>query len=581
VRILHALALLFVLSGCGGGSTFAPSAQQSPPPGSGARAVQVQLVITIPQANLAARKRPHYVSPSTESLTLLVQQAGQTALTFTMNLQSTSPGCAVSLGQVQCSTSVQLFPGMYTATISTFDGTFGGGNLLSSGQNLAFTVSATGSNTIPMTLSGVPASILVTPLSQAFTGTMVSGFVVGGMVAQPMSVVALDADGNYIVGQGSPTMKLSTVSGTGWTVTNPPVAQPNVFTVEPPIATSSTLTLQVTATYPDATCSLSGAVCTATFSVKNDPRTLFVFACHGVSTSCIDSGGGAVFVYAPPYTGTPITITAGIDGPSGVAVDALRNLYVANWNNNTVTQYAPPYTGGVNNTLSLFSIDYPSGVSIDPIGDIVVSFDYSDGTAAYRGFSTSDISWFLGGSGTPVAIDANGNVFTAPSVIERSIVEFSPPNYGPSPTRTIALPASLNPVSSVVVNGQGTVYASTLNDVAIAPAVGPVEAYFEPGGGNAYYATYDPSGNAVVASTSGVQILSPQAALTTTITQGVSITNAFLGFGPLVACDNGYDIFVANSNATTVTVYELPYAAPSITIALPSGYAPVGVVLGP
>jgi hypothetical protein len=34
-------------------------------------------------------------------------------------------------------------------------------------------------------------------------------------------------------------------------------------------------------------------------------------------------------------------MTAGIGGPVGVAVDASGNIYVANYSNNTVTEYAP------------------------------------------------------------------------------------------------------------------------------------------------------------------------------------------------------------------------------------------------
>lgn len=70
---------------------------------------------------------------------------------------------------------------------------------------------------------------------------------------------------------------------------------------------------------------------------------IFVAQC---SVSCaVLNGTDSVLEYAPPYTGSPVTIANGVSGPQALALDASGNLFVANHKTQSVTEYAPPYTG--------------------------------------------------------------------------------------------------------------------------------------------------------------------------------------------------------------------------------------------
>ncbi len=51
--------------------------------------------------------------------------------------------------------------------------------------------------------------------------------------------------------------------------------------------------------------------------------------------------------YAAPYTGSPTTIVGGQSQPIALAIDAAGTLYVANYGNNTVTEYSAPYARGL------------------------------------------------------------------------------------------------------------------------------------------------------------------------------------------------------------------------------------------
>ncbi len=51
--------------------------------------------------------------------------------------------------------------------------------------------------------------------------------------------------------------------------------------------------------------------------------------------------------------------------PPWADIDALGNLYVANYGNNTVTEYAPPYGGGAWTTLSN-GVSLPLALALSP-----------------------------------------------------------------------------------------------------------------------------------------------------------------------------------------------------------------------
>jgi DNA-binding beta-propeller fold protein YncE len=69
--------------------------------------------------------------------------------------------------------------------------------------------------------------------------------------------------------------------------------------------------------------------------------------------------------YAAPYTNAPTTIVGGQSQPVALAIDAAGNLYVANYGNNTVTEYAPPYAPGSWSTISS-GVNAPLALALSP-----------------------------------------------------------------------------------------------------------------------------------------------------------------------------------------------------------------------
>jgi DNA-binding beta-propeller fold protein YncE len=69
--------------------------------------------------------------------------------------------------------------------------------------------------------------------------------------------------------------------------------------------------------------------------------------------------------YVAPYASPPTTIAGGQSQPIALVIDALGNLYVANYGNNTVTEYPPPYAGASWITFAT-GISAPLALALSP-----------------------------------------------------------------------------------------------------------------------------------------------------------------------------------------------------------------------
>ena len=495
------LALLaFALAGCGGGggahSALVPptnggQSATSPPLKSG-----VTFTIVIPKESASTMlRRPAYVSPATQSMTLSVTGTGTTAnpagFPMTVGLTPSSSDCTSSLAGTTCTVALSLSSGKYKASISTFDGANGAGNELSTDQGVAFTVTANANNVVPMTLSGIPAQIDPTYLGSG-----------------KFMVVALDADNNYIVGAGAPTFTVAK-SGSGSsvvTITQPTTAAPNAFS----IAASTTLgseTLTITAGYPAGAtsgCAQTGAVCTTSFAVSNS-QTLFAadyynssvlaFSVPFASSSdsplftyydyypyggsiALDPSNGNVFfseyeydssypIYevTSPYTESETALLSA--DVAGLAVDSNHNLFVSSYTSNVVSEYAPPYTGAPIGTFS--SGNYPWAIALDASNDLFVGnydtdyvqeYPYSSGSyGAAVDIPTPEYPY-------DIVVDPSGDLWVASD--GTTIQEFKPP-FSSSSTASVTIDTDLYYycTTPMVFDSSGDLFVSNYGTGAI------------------------------------------------------------------------------------------------------------------
>ena len=448
--ISSALIGAFLLAGCGGGSQGSsgiPSAQ--PSHGKTGKAV---LRIRVPKKAHRIRRHGHYVSTATKAMTLAI--SGPTPINEQVNLTAGSTGCTSAATSTNCQLTLTLSPGAYTATIDTYDSTtIAGSHLLSSAQNVGFSVVAGTSNAIALTLSGVPASLLVVPATASSVQNPSGTVDLLGTNAHKFLVEALDAGGNIIVGAGSPTYAVAQSFG-NLTVglTQPTAGAPDAFYVTPPSTyNQNTATLVVTASYtgqPTNGCALTGANCSATIMVDmkeilavadssgsgsvvlyelpsttpfatitgaNVPTNglvfdandnLFVANCQSCPPIAGSASSDAVYEYAPPYNGTPIATISHADGvsnPVALVIDSNDDVFVANQSANSITEYALPY-GNATATLNS-GVSGPSALALDATNDLFAANNTGNNVTAWAPPYLNVVSLTISnGIASPIAI---------------------------------------------------------------------------------------------------------------------------------------------------------------------------------
>ena len=159
--------------------------------------------IRIPKTRLHRGEAPRFISAATKGMTMAFK--GPSTYSQVINLTPSDPRCTGI--PLTCTIAVTLLAGSYTVTIDTYDkapvsGRIpAGANLLSTAKNAPFTMAGGITNTIGITLDGVPASLAVSGLPSGTIGTPTA--------ATPFSVTAKDADGNLITGSYDQPVMLS------------------------------------------------------------------------------------------------------------------------------------------------------------------------------------------------------------------------------------------------------------------------------------------------------------------------------------------------------------------------------------
>ncbi len=221
VRLIALCCATVLLAACSGGvphsqSAFLPGAvnnggYNSGRIGSGTLIVRVRVPL-----------HPDFISPSTKGMT--VEITGPTNLKRTVGLTVGAKGCKSSLMSLQCNLIV---PGLavcpskkscYTGTVATYDAFNAAKNkipkhahLLSADQKFGFTI-GTGNTFVPVILFGAPKTIAFLPsANSSLVGSQDTGYVEPKCTdsAQSVTVVGVDADGNYILGVGAPAVSLT------------------------------------------------------------------------------------------------------------------------------------------------------------------------------------------------------------------------------------------------------------------------------------------------------------------------------------------------------------------------------------
>jgi len=225
-----------------------------------------------------------------------------------------------------------------------------------------------------------------------------------------------------------------------------------------------------------------------------------------------------VTTYKSDGTPTTPTITKGLNDPRGIAVDSLGKIYVANFvdngTNNNVTSYKPD---GTQTTPTITGFCGPTGVAVDKNGKIYVS-DVCGGSGTgsvttYKPDGTPTLPTITDGVAEPqgVAVDKNGKIYVSNNGANGDT--WTVTTYNANGQQTLpTITAGLNGNAGISVDATGKIYVANN---------GP-----SPG----YVSTYRPDGKET----------------TPTIANGYPV--GIFSVGP--------KLYVADLNGNTVTTYN-------------------------
>jgi sugar lactone lactonase YvrE len=150
--------------------------------------------------------------------------------------------------------------------------------------------------------------------------------------------------------------------------------------------------------------------------------------------------------------------TSALNYPSGIAVDGGGNLYVADYGNSRILKETLSAGSYIESTVSTSALDYPYGVTVDGSGNIYIADTYNQRilieTPSATGYTESTVPTSSLDSPSGIAVDGSGNLYIADSYNQRVLKETSTVDgYNESTLSTSAV----NP-QEIAVDGSGNVY---------------------------------------------------------------------------------------------------------------------------
>jgi streptogramin lyase len=360
---------------------------------------------------------------------------------------------------------------------------------LSANVDFPFTVTAGATNDVSVTLGGIPAGLIVTPVTPGYLRGDAHALRLWGPTGQSVFVAAVDADESAIIGTGAPQLTVTSGSSTlGVTTTT----APNVFTLaasttgSPAVVTPGKVFLSVAAS-PLSSTGVGGSV-TASVPVTIQhsavyvsiltPNVVDIFYDGNIGTPTVLSAGvpvrglaldtnGTLYVadnsnngVSEYRAGTTTQIASlsgsGMSTPYALSLDTNGTLYVANYGGNSVTEYVRDSTTATT-TLNDASISGPYGITVDTAGTVYLANFGGNTVTEYTGGATTPGVTLNSASGINgphgVAVDANGTLYVA-NFTGNSLAEFA----AGSTVATFPVTSGLSGPYGVSVDAAGTLY---------------------------------------------------------------------------------------------------------------------------
>ena len=295
----HCVAPLIIasLAACGGREVGLPALQPARSAADDASKRvgkgSVEMRVVIPRRH--GRRGAHYISPATRSLAITIVSAQGVTTHHNVDLTpATNPHCS-STG---CSIAFSVTLGRSTFALTAFDGLLNSsgtptGHALSADLKVPVTILAGRANRIGVTLDGIPKTVALVPSPKAEIRGSEQAFALSkcyshtpNQQSQAVTVLGVDADGNFILGAGAPASSLTSDDAVRLAVSASSPASPGTYLLSDPTGAlpAPHSAVHLTAKVTPAAAS-GGAPATETFTVTFDASICGVFTNFPIPTA--------------------------------------------------------------------------------------------------------------------------------------------------------------------------------------------------------------------------------------------------------------------------------------------------------
>jgi hypothetical protein len=540
VHVLRLVALAVsiaaaALAGCGGGGSMTPHTNGGTSAGTLA---QGTLRIVVPEKTTNGKRRPAYISPSTTQLAWSLDGAPQTPVALT----TSNPNCTSGTGGLSCVVNFYVAPGAHTFSFALKDAN---GTTLSANTNVSATLSAGTSNNIDVTLGGVAYSFSVASTSTNIAGAGINRNVYG-VAPVTLTINALDADGNTIVGSGSLgiTATLSNVPATPAPSVSPSVSPLPTVSPLPATATlaaGSNNTWTLTSTYHATSPTIPGvlSLVVSASPVPNSGQTSTLMTTYNLSfwtpwLFVSQRGSGKVLSYDEQGSAQSTTIS-GIANPAAV---------IFAQSSSTVTPVPSPYLYVAAVTTSS-PVPTPTGSNTPGPSTGAIKAYNGDG-------STPTLTGSFSGVGVPagLAFDTNLNYLYLVNAPGTSLQAYD--MQGNATSVVTSTPTISGPTGIVFAGANNDLYVSTSSGVFAYMESGAVDSSV-----SAFAGVSSPVGIAYDSNLSEIAVLNSNGTVALyPLTGGTAQTTFSVLSSPTAIVFDPYSLWFYVANASTIKAYS-------------------------
>ena len=258
--------------------------------------------------------------------------------------------------------------------------------------------------------------------------------------------------------------------------------------------------------------------------------------------------GNTVSEFAPGSTTASVTYSVGLSNPKALAFDSSGDLYVANYGSSTVLKFAPGSTTA--SVTYSAGISHPQALTFDSSGNLYVANLTGNTVSKFAPGSTTVSATYSAGLNTIYAltVDSSGDLYV-PSYLNGTVLK-----YAPGSTTASATYSGLSNPDDLILDSSGNLYVANAGNSTVsefAPGSTTASVTYSAGLSTPHGLAVDSSGNLYVGNYGNSTVVKYTQDNTTPAATLSGVNDSIV-----LVFDSSGNLYSANSGNSTVSKFS-------------------------